>query len=543
MADVSPNSIDELRLNDEKDNKQEVIPEKQTFNSSRVLNFLHRKGVTVDNWESTFNVNLAVNLMNEGKTPTEHKISAELKEADAILKKYNSFILLISKDDLMLEKDPAVVAGRLENLKTAPSNMKPEEAAKVMQAWNYFNLMRSNSWRLLQTEESLKDSRKRQMEGEKGPVQDLTDAMKDKLGDFRERWDTLPSGQKLLAGGLALAAAVMFFKSEKLKGVREGLLTGVKVLGGAWLFNKAWYLFTGDSLVDSVTGTTKGSNRRAKFLAETFKTDEKGADILSKSFVMMGDVSFIDLLEKYQQAAKSGKKTIEGTRMPAAEAFRAMELFTGKYSDVEKLKKEYAKYNPPIAFNQVITLEMSRDPDVKLQEALTSRVYDGVGDYFKRGTNYLSSLAPAAWMTKKYESWFGKTPTPAELQDFSKKFGETVKTEADVNGAIENIISDKKIAKAFVETNLAGKTEGKFGLKYRVDGDGYVYMIVDKAFQPNGDEKALSGAIQGSVENAENFLMEKYKVPKDAATKKSTPFGSVFVTSTGMLKYLVRYKI
>jgi hypothetical protein len=208
MADVSPNSIDELRLNDEKDNKQEVIPEKQTFNSSRVLNFLHRKGVTVDNWESTFNVNLAVNLMNEGKTPTEHKISAELKEADAILKKYNSFILLISKDDLMLEKDPAVVAGRLENLKTAPSNMKPEEAAKVMQAWNYFNLMRSNSWRLLQTEESLKDSRKRQMEGEKGPVQDLTDAMKDKLGDFRERWDTLPSGQKLLAGGLALAAAV-----------------------------------------------------------------------------------------------------------------------------------------------------------------------------------------------------------------------------------------------------------------------------------------------------------------------------------------------
>jgi hypothetical protein len=186
---------------------------------------------------------------------------------------------------------------------------------------------------------------------------------------------------------------------------------------------------------------------------------------------------------------------------------------------------------------------MSRDPDVKLQEALTSRVYDGVGDYFKRGTNYLSSLAPAVWMTKKYESWFGKTPTPAELQDFSKKFGETVKTEADVNGAIENIISDKKIAKAFVETNLAGKTEGKFGLKYRVDGDGYVYMIVDKAFQPNGDEKALSGAIQGSVENAENFLMEKYKVPKDAATKKSTPFGSVFVTSTGMLKYLVRYKI
>jgi|GEM_PF-7100851 len=545
MADVSPNSIDELRLNDEKDKQQEVIPEKQTFNSNRVLNFLHRNGVTVDNYETTFNLNLASNLMAEGKTATEQKINAQFKEAAAILSKYTAFTLLISKEDLMLEKDAAVVSGRLENLKTRPSNMKPEEAAKVMQAWNYFNLMRQNALRLMMAEDVGKNARKQQLEGDKSPVQDLTDSMKEKLGDARERWDTLSSGQKIAMAGMAIIAGVMLFKSENstIKKIKDTLMTGVQVAGGAWLLNKVCYLFTGSSILDNVTGTTKNSSQRGKFLAETFKTDEKGSDILSKSFVMMGDVSFMDLLDKYDQAAKSGKKTIDGTRMPPEEAFRAMELFCGKYSDKEKLKREYSKYNPPIAFNQVVTIEMAKDPDVKLQEAITSRVYDGVGDYLKRGTNYLSSVAPAVWMTKKYESWFNKTPTPTELQDFSKKFGETVKTEADVNSAIENKVSDKKIAKAFVETNLAGKVDSKAGLKYRVDGDGYVYMIVDKTFQPNGNEKALSDSIQSSVETAENFLVDKYKVSKEVATKKCTPFGSVFVTSTGMLKYLVRYKI
>lgn len=538
--EVSPISIDSLRANDEKDTQNEISPEKQTLNSSRVLSFLHRNGVTVDNWESTFSLNLALNLTGEGKTSTEKMLNSQFKDAEQILKKYDRL-------DVMTEKSEAVVSGKLENLKTAPANMLPAEAAKVMQAWSYFNLIREHSWRLLQMEATMKDTRKRQFEGDKSTSETIMGGVKEKLGDARENWDKLSSGQKMAMAGMALLAGIWLFKSqnETIKGIKDTLVTGVKVAGAAWLFNKVWYLFTGEGVLDTVTGTAKSSNRHSKFLMDTFKTDEKGAEALSKAFVQMGDVSFIDLANRYDQAAKSGKRTIEGTRMPPEEAFKAMELFFSKYGNIDKLKQEYGKYNPPIAFNQVVTIEMSKDPSVKMQEALTTRVYDGVGDYLKRGYNYLGSTAPAVWMASKYESWFGKKPTPQELQDFTKKFGEVVKTENEVNGVIESkVVTDKKIAKQFIDTNLAGVTAPKFNLKYRVADDGYVYMIVEKPINNvQGDEKALSDTIQSCVDTAENFLVDKYKVPKDAATKKCTPHGSVFVTATGTLKYLVRYKI
>lgn len=538
--EISPISIDSLRANDDKDTQNEISPEKQTLNSSRVLSFLHRNGVTVDNWESTFNLNLAMNLTGEGKTKTESMLNSQFKDANQILSKYN-------RQDVMLEKSEAVVSGKLENLKTAPANMSPSEAAKVMQAWNYFNLIREHSWRLLQMEATMKDTRKRQFEGEKSTTETIMGGVKEKLGDARENWDKLSSGQKMLMAGAAIVAGVMLFnsKNETLKGIKETLITGVKVAGAGWLFNKVWYLFTGEGVLDTVTGTAKSSNRHGKFLMDTFKTDEKGAEALSRAFVQMGDVSFIDLANKYDEAAKSGKRTIEGTRMPPDQAFRAMELFFSKYGNIEKLKQEYSKYNPPIAFNQVVTIEMSKDPSVKMQEALTTRVYDGIGDYLKRGYNYMGSTGPAVWMATKYESWFGKKPTPQELQDFTKKFGEVVKTEADVNAAIENkVVTDKKVAKQFIDTNLSGVSSPKFGLKYRVADDGYVYMIVEKAINNvQGDEKALNDTVQASIESAENFLVDKYKVGKEAATKKCTPHGSIFVTASGTLKYLVRYKI
>lgn len=203
--EVSPISIDSLRANDEKDTQNEVSPERQTLNSSRVLSFLHRNGVTVDNWESTFNLNLAINLTGEGKTSTEKMLNGQFSEADKILKKYD-------RADVMLEKSEAVVSGKLENLKTAPANMTAAEAAKIMQSWSYFNLIREHSWRLLQMEATMKDTRKRQFEGDKSTSETIMGGVKEKLGDARENWDKLSSGQKMAMAGMALLAGIWLFK-------------------------------------------------------------------------------------------------------------------------------------------------------------------------------------------------------------------------------------------------------------------------------------------------------------------------------------------
>lgn len=534
--EVATISIDSLRANDE---KNDVSPEKQTLNSARVLSFLRRNGVNGNNWESVFRLELAIALTNEGKTSTEVNLNNKFKEAEKILSKYNH-------QELMLEKSEAVVSSKLENYKTPPINMSAAEAAKIMQAWSYFNLIREHSRRLLEMESTMRDTREKAFGTGKDTTETITDTVKDKLGDARERWDTLSGQQKLVMAGMALLAGVMLFKSqnETLKKIKETLMTGVKVAGAAWLFNKVWYLFTGEGVLDTVSGTTKGGGKQTSFLKESFHTDDQGSEIMSKAFVQMGDASFLDLAGRYDAAVKSGKRTIEGTRMSGGEAFKAMEIFFNKYS-YESTIKEYAKYNPPIAFNQVVTIEMAKDPSVKLQEALLDRVYDGTGDYLKRSWNYMATTWPAVWLSKKYEKWFGKKPTEVEIKEFVQKFSASVKTENEINGAIsDKMVPDKAISKKFVETNLAGKVDAKAGLKYKVAADGYVYMIVTKAMDnTQGDEKALSNIIQSSVESAENFLVEKFKVSKETATSKCTPYGSLFVSESGSLRYLVRYKI
>ena len=534
-SEVSPSSIAAMRERDPK-NQTEVAPEKQTLNDRRMLEFLHGK-VVLDNFDELFNLDMAVQLTGDGKTATEKMINGKLADAKTILEKYGQIAL---KNETNL----SVLSSALENLKTPPTKMSADEAARVLHAFEFFKTIKFECKKLLNAEDVLSNSRKAEYVQSKG----IMDGVKEKLGTARENWDKLSTGQKMGMAGIALLGGIWLFKSENetIKKIRETLMTGVKVAGGAWLINKVWYLFSGEGILDTVTGAAKPSQKKAGFLKEAFKTDDKGAELLSKSFVQLGELSFMELLDQFENNPKDPAKgrNINGTRMATGEAFSAFEIFVNRFG-LERLKKEYAKYKPPICYSQVAVIEMSHDPAIKMEEAATSRVADEVSATFKKGYNYLAASGPGIWLAAKYKDWFGKEATPEELQEFARRFGEVVDKDSDVNAAITDrlLINNKEVGKHYVDTNQSGLAMPRYGLKYKRATDGYLYMIVDRSMNNvNGDEKALNATVQSCVGMAEDFLVNQFHVSREQAARKCEPHGSVFVTGTGTLKYLVRYK-
>ncbi len=526
-------NIDALRSQDEAIDD----PNKQTLNFSRVLNFLRENGITVNNWDKDFTIDASLKLLNSANnTDTEKMLFTKLSEAKAVLTKYNRL-------DIFGEKNDSVIDQQINNLKTPPNNMTQGEATKVIQGWNYFNVIRVHAMRLLRVEESGRLSREREFVSRPGVTETITSTVQDKLGTARENWDKLEGKQKLLMAGVALIGGIMFFNSKNviIGKIKETLTTGAKALGAAWLFDKVWYLFTGEGVIDTVTGTTSEGHKKSPFLKEAFNTTEQGAGIMSKAMVLMGEFNFNDLTARYEEAIADGSRTIEGTRMPPNEAFQAMEIFFNKYP-LNRVKAEYSKYNPPIAFNQVITIELARDPHVKLEEALTTRVADSITDNFKKGYNYLASSAATTWLGEKFKLWKGREATKEDLDDFVKSFQHVVKNESEFLTAINGpVVKDNVIAKQFVEANQKGLTDSSHGLKYLKGNDGHIYMIASKSLDEMSKVSGFSDVLQKCVNDSELFLQEKYQISPADSASKTTPYGSVFVTDSNTVKYLVRY--
>lgn len=528
-SEVTPTSITTIRENDPKA-QGEAIQEKQSFNDKRLLEYMRGK-VVAENFDTQFTLDLAVSLAAQGKTATEKMVEAQLSETKRILEKYG-------KMDIMNEKDKAVVSGILENAKTPPTSMSLREAEKVLSAWEYFNTIREHCKRLLKAEDVLSNSRKAEYSASQG----IVDGVQEKLGDARRNWDTWSTGQKLAVAGLAIAGAVMFLKSDNkyIGKIKDVLKYGVMIAGGGWLVSQAYYLFTGESLVDKVTGTGK-SGGQSKFIKESFTTDDKGAEVLTKAMVQMGDLSFMDLFDKYE---KSKDQSIANAGMPPKEAYQAMGIVIKRFGS-DHLKTAYGHYKPPIKFSQVIALEMANDPKIDLADGVASRAYEGVGDYLQRGYHYLAATAPSVWLANKYESWFGKKASQEELQKFAERFGKIAKTEKELPEVIQKqlIPNDRRAAKNYVKVVESGKSAPRFGLKHQEASDGYVYMVVQRTMNNvSGDEKALDANVQACIEQAEDFITEEYKVDKDKASKNMEPHGSVFVIENASLRYCVRFK-
>jgi hypothetical protein len=527
--EILPNSIDALRAGDSRDTNNELSPEKQTLNDRRVLEFLQRPGVL--GTDGKFNLDTAISMLREGKTSTEAMLRDKMQNARKILEPYGKVALM--------EEDESVVRSTLENLQTPPTNMPKSQVEQVLNAFGYYKLIKWQANRFLDVGKTSIEARKTVFTESKG----IVDTVKESLGGAMENWDKLPSGQKMMMAGMALLGGIWLFtsKNETISKIKDYLKTGVKVAGGAWLFNKVWYLFSGESFLDYAKGTVS-KQTGSKYLAEVYNTDEKGADLMTKAFVHMGEMPFNTLLAQYKN---STDRTLKGSNMPPAEAYSAFELFMKKYGEPADKLKAYEKYDPPISFSQVAIIEMSNDPNVKMKESLAKRVGSDVSDFFKNGYNYIAASAPALCMSEKYKKWFGKEATPEELKTFATRFGEIVPDQANVNDAIKDRLlrNDAQKAKNYVDTNIGGQSEPRYNLKYRDAADGYIYIIVDKEMNNvQGDNTALNQTLVSCISTAEGFLVDKFKADKNNVATRCQPDGTVFVSNSATLKYLVRYK-
>lgn len=522
-------TIEGLRANDELGKDGQVIPEKQTLNSSRLADFLRRNAITPSNIDTVFNLDTSSRLAAEGRTDMEKTILDALNSAKGLLAKYKC-------QDLMLETSEDVVNSKLDALRTGIEKMSPAEAAKIKQAWNYHNLIREYARRMIEIESNMKATRMDTMTEKKG----LDDTIKEKLGVARENWDKLSSGQKLLFAGMTIFGAAVLLKSDndKIKWVRDKFWTGMQIMGGAWIVNKAWYLFTGESAWDAVTGGSK-KLANSEFLKSTFKTDEKGSELLTQSMVKIGDTSFAELSQKYKAAKDSGANVIDVKGMSGGDAYKALEVFFSKYSQ-DQLDKAYGDSKPPMTYSQVIVAEMAKDPDVKLQQGMTKRVADGASEYFKRGFNYVSSSAPAVWMTEKYRKWFGKDPNKQQMNEMLEKFKVTIQDEKEYHSAIEKqaFAKDNNAAKRFIDADLTGKVDASTGVKYKDGGDGYLYLISEQGVgNMQSNPNAGVDAVKTGIDKIEDYVKANHKggaTVGDAA--------SIFVASKGVVRVLVRYK-
>ncbi|MGL5831076.1 MAG: hypothetical protein ACRCZE_02905 [Candidatus Altimarinota bacterium] len=539
-------TIDSLRSQDQKSLEGEVLPDKQTLNSRKVQVFLRENAINIKTIDEGFDFDVLARLTQGAATPMEAKINNSARLAKNILQKYG-------ENDLVKETDMAVVEARLNTLsKPLDGVNKPaisaQESRDVLQAMNYVQIVREYAKNLLYMEERMVEERKHLADGgSKGVEQSVTDTIKDKLGDIGKNWDKWSGKEKLLFGGAALIGGIMLFQSENetLVKVKGYLKTAGLVVGGAWLGNKAYQLFTGESLIDDIFQRGKASSRQSIFYKEAFGADEKGAELLSKAFVMAGDQNFLDIANKYSQAKLGSSNKVEGLKMPPEEAYQALDIFFSKYG-LDKMKREYRHAKPPLTFNQVVVAEMAEDPSVKLKDGIAERVYNSTKNTFNEGYEYLAATRPGSWTREMYHKYIKGEPTEAQMSEFTKKFGHSIDEEKDLETTIQTKIAPGNFdtAKNFQETVKKGRKDIKSGVSYLEGSDGYVYVVVEKSLgiAKENSSQELEQALQSSVGQSEVFLSSHLKQSVASVQEKTEVAGSVFVNKTNKFRYFVRVK-
>jgi hypothetical protein len=539
-------SIDSLRSQDQKSLEGEVLPDKQTLNSRKVQVFLRENAINIKTIDDGFDFDVLARLTQGAATPMEAKINNSARLARNILQKYG-------EADMAKEDDMAVVEARLNTLaKPLEGVNKPvistQESKEVLQAMNYLQIVRAYAKNLLFMEERMVEERKSLVDG-KGSEGGLgiTDTIKDKLGDIGKNWDKWSGKEKILFGGGALIAAIFLFKSENptLVKIKDGLKTAGLAVGGLWIGNKAWELFTGESVTDTLFQRGKATSRQSIFYKETFGADEKGAELMSKAFVMFGEENFLDVAQKYSQAKMGPAKKVEGLKMPPEEAYAALDIFFTKYG-LDKLRREYRHVKPPMTFNQVVVAELAEDPSVKLKDGIMERAYKSTKNTFTEGYEYLAATRPGSWTREMYHKYIKGEPTESQMSEFTKKFGHIIEEEKDLDTAIQTKIApgNFEMAKNFQDTVKSGKRDIKNGLAYLDGKDGYIYVVADRSLRlaPDNGEKVLEETLQNAAGQTEVFLSSHLKQSVADIQGKTEVGGSIFASKSNKFRYFVRVK-
>jgi len=516
----------------------ENLPEFQNLNSSKILKYLNSapQPITVDNVDNRLDANACLDILKNSSSVVEQKMHKEINNAQNILQS-------IGKTDLLLINDSHRFNSEISFLKSPPISMNDSNAAAVLRGWESMAAIRNKAKRLLYTEKRITN----EIHGEKaGTMDSLTQTLKDKIGKIGENWDKWSGNEKLIFAAGALISTIWFFKTENhaAKSIRSWLKTGAIALGGAYMLNKAFELITGKSLTDRAEDL-KADAEGKDFFEKAFGTDKKHAELISKSFSMLGNESLVSLADRYSKAKIDGTHEIKGTSMRPNEAYQALKVFFHRFGGVEHLQEKYSDYQPAISYNQVAVIEMSNDKNINMADNIASQVVHGIGNRLETAYNSLATTSAGVWFREKYRAVFHKEPTKTEIAKFGLRFSNTVKDMSDLNNAIDKNISPQNVlaAKYFKETLVGTLTDQLTNVKYKEAADGYTYLITqDELTTKISNNNALNATTQTNINNMEQFLSKKYNIDPKDVKKDIQVMGSIFVVKTGKVEYFARYK-
>lgn len=371
--------LTQIREDDERGPRREVLPEKQSLNLRKIRTYLRENDFTVDNFEERWNFDLAVKILNIRKTPGESKLEAELRKA----KDWFESNGIDFKNRFEEENNPNTFKSYLEKeLRTRDALDKMPE---LMEAYLKYQTIRRMALRSLKVKEKFHEMYEEQ-KVEAG--ESVTDSLKETWEEMKDNWNEMSSREKMVAGAAILIGAVwLFSKSDSETGqkFKKALMGALKVAGVAVGVNYVYKIFRGKTLLDETIDVTKSNLGKVSYWRETFKTNDTGAETLHKSFVFMRNEDFRTVAKNYREAKALGVEKmklpgISESDMKPEEIYRAADVFFSRYPASE-VERKYKNHTPPATWEEVAGAEIILDDRLKFSEWLPERFYEGALEY------------------------------------------------------------------------------------------------------------------------------------------------------------------
>jgi len=504
--------LGQYREKDQKTPQGETIPERETLNNGRLREYMDKNGFTADNFDTRFNVDTALKILQAGGTPGENDMSGVISEGQA-------YFVKIGRADLMLEKTEASFNSTLE--KELRTRNELQLQPKLQRAYQTLHTVRKLCMKTLKFQQHSVDERKAvQVSTEKG----LSESIAGVFEDVKKNYSKMNGTEKLIAVGGLIFGAVWLFSEEdnpKIKAVKDKLWSALKLGGLGVGLNYVYKLATGKTAVDSISDWSKQTVAKDSFWGDTFKTTPENGAILQKSTVFLGERDFLDMAKQYKEAKASGQNkmtvaTVNSSDMTPEEIYTACDTFFKIYPP-EPLELRYRKSKKRETWLSVVSVSVVEDGRLDFEDSGPSKVVDKVQEYAVRGWNGFwvttegLGLARAAYL----KAW-GTEPTDIQLSEGVGKLRRQLENEVISEGELDGFF-DKNMspdsAKPYKKLLVEGKRDSKESniKSYEVPGDSVYIMSEAKldASTPTS-EKAVNEMLNKSLKQAEDFIKRTY---------------------------------
>jgi hypothetical protein len=512
------------KLDEDKTAQGETIPEQQTMNGPRVGKFLEEQGLTVDNFNDRFKVEMALEFVQESKAKGEQNMFE-------IISKTYDYFKKIGLPDLIEEQTRTTFETTMRKEVGINHGESEDFIAQLIEGYEtYQTVRRQLKIRLAVVQRTREEiGEERELMGEKTFSEDVKDIWKDVKKNFRK----MDGKEKaVVVGGLLLLGIyAMTSESETAKKVKKVFKGALYLFGGGLFANYAWKLATGKSAIDAFSEWNKGSVGKTDFFEKHFRTTAENNEIMQKGMVYLGDKDFLYLADEYQKAKAKGEKEIkipdvDPKKMKPAEIYTALDIFFKKYPE-EKLILRFRNEPEKQTFLQVFVIMMAENKDIGDVDGLVSRAAETIDDLTTRGWNFFWTGMGFETTRKMYRYVHGKEGEDKEVKEWAERsFAHDTNTMDTLR---DNFLIQKFPARHqnFRTLLQAGQVDGTTGATFYENANDSVYVmgtayaeqiVTDSAHRKEAFEKARTQAIAflrtkyatafGGKENVEKFLIE-----------------------------------